>query len=438
MISNQLLHHYPLSLPQDEILRYQLSGVPSINIGGAARIDGPIDPVIFEQAINQVIQENDALRIKLHADNTQTIMENVCIEVDYRDFSAENNAEQQVIEWMQNQFVEPFQIYGELLFKFALCKVSKDCYYGFQKYHHSISDGLSNLLIPRRIADAYNALITGCHIEPQSYSYLEFVKDDQIYRQSKKFIQDKLYWLEKYQQLPEPLITPRHDMPKLKKHIPCQQSILCLKRDFYDQLINFAEEHHTSIFHICLGVLYCYFLRNTDRDDFAIGTSTLNRSNAAFRQTVGMFVSVSPVWFSFNADLSFIELIATIGRELKRDYRHQRFPFSELIKQLDLHQRSLFDISLVYASYAKYGENLHFNGNPTETIRLSHDTIPHALFIFIGEFYKNEDVNVNLNYNLWAFSEDDIEHFKTNIEFLLSEIVQRPNVPVKKLQESIV
>ncbi|MEK8019803.1 MAG: condensation domain-containing protein, partial [Candidatus Parabeggiatoa sp.] len=68
MISNKTIKHYPLSSPQldfwfDQILH---PDVPLYNIGGYVRIEGPIDPTIFEKALNQVIAENDALRIMLH------------------------------------------------------------------------------------------------------------------------------------------------------------------------------------------------------------------------------------------------------------------------------------------------------------------------------------------------------------------------------------
>lgn len=441
MGSNKTIHRYPLTSVQNELLQYHLSGgVVSTNIGCAVKINGPLDPVVFEQAVSKVIKENDALRIKLHVEEnvgTQTIIENVCIKLNYHDFYGKKT-EQQTLEWMQSKLVEPFQIYDDFLFHYALCKVSNNCYYWFQKYSHIIVDGLAIFLISRRVANTYNAIITNkYHIEQPSYSYLEFIKNDQIYLHSKKFTQDKLYWLEKYQQLPKPLLT-QPDTSKPKKPIVSQKSILHLNRIFYERLTTFAEEHHTSIFHIFSAILYCYFLRNIDRDDFVIGTSIFNRSNATFRHTVGLFTSVIPIWFRFNKNLSFLELIATIGREFKRNYRHQRFPFSEFIKHLELHQRSLFDVSLVYANYAEYVDDMHFNGNSAKVINLVRHIVPHALFMFIEEFGKNEDISVNLNYNLWAFCEDDIEHLKTNIEFLLGEIVYQPNVPVKKLQASIV
>jgi len=91
MTSNQTIKHYPLSSPQldfwfDQILH---PNVPLYNIGGYVRIEGPIDPSLFEKALNHVIAENDALRIILHEGEslpTQTFAENIHLKLDFHDF----------------------------------------------------------------------------------------------------------------------------------------------------------------------------------------------------------------------------------------------------------------------------------------------------------------------------------------------------------------
>ncbi|EDN66917.1 non-ribosomal peptide synthetase [Beggiatoa sp. PS] len=60
----EVINYSTLSSPQKSIWFDQLrhADTPLYNIGGYAQIDGAVDPILFEQAINQVIQENDALR----------------------------------------------------------------------------------------------------------------------------------------------------------------------------------------------------------------------------------------------------------------------------------------------------------------------------------------------------------------------------------------
>jgi amino acid adenylation domain-containing protein len=438
MTSSKIIKHYPLSSPQRDIWFDQIlhPDVPLYNIGGYVRIDGSINPTLFEKALNQVIQENDALRIILHEGEslpTQTFAENVHIKLDFHDFSEQENAHESALKWMSEEFVKPFQLYDELLFQFALCKATVNCYYWFGKYHHLIIDGWGISLIAQRVAAEYNALATG-QAGGQYYCYPDFIQNDQAYLESEKFVKAKRYWQEKYREVPEPLLVPHHAAQFQGQTIPSQRSTLRLKRSFYNQLVDFAKENNISTFHIILGALYCYFVRMCHREDFAIGLPLLNRSTAAFKQTAGLFRGTSPAWFRFGTDLSFVELVEKISKELQRDYRHQRFPIGEITQQVGLHSnQQLFNLKL---SYAKHDYDVHFNGNPIQAVFFANGFHPqrYALFVFIEEFHQQDDVNIYFNYNLSFFDADEIERLKVRFEFLLGEILRQPLVPIWALQ----
>jgi len=433
------LKHYPLSSSQREIWFDQIlhPDVPLYNIGGYMRIDGPIEPEVFEKALNQVIEENDALRILLIKEKTlptQVFAENVHIKLDFHDFSNQEHAERQALEWMQCEFVKPFSLYKSLLYQFALCKVSANCYYWFKKYHHLIVDGWAVSLIVQRVAQAYNTLAGQSGVEQQRYFYQDFIQNDQAYLNSNKFTQQARYWREKYQQLPKPLVVRQHAAQFAGQTIPSQKSTLYLERTFYNLLIDFAKQNHASTFHVILGALYCYFVRTGDRDDFVVGLPTLNRSSAAFKQTVGLFTGISPAWFRVGQNLSFVELMAAIGSELQKDYRYQRFPISDINQQVGLYKegrQQLFDITL---SYEKHNYDAHFKASPAEMSMFSHGFEQSAIAIFIRELNDYQDVRVEFDYNLGAFEHAEIELLKTRFDCLLHDIIHRPNVSIRELQ----
>ncbi len=435
MISNQPLKHYPLSSPQREIWFDQMlhHSVPLYNIGGYVRIEGPIDPAIFENAFNHVIAENDALRIILHEGEslpTQTFAENVSIKLDFHDFSKMENAHELALNWIRCEFVKPFQLYDGLLFQFALCKASDNCYYWLKKYHHLIMDGWAISLIVQRVAAAYNALVIGETSEQTNYAYPDFIQNDQAYFDSEKFVKAKHYWQEKYREVPEPLLVHHHGAHTMKS----QRSTLYLKRPFFQKLIDFAKENNSSTFHLILGALYCYFVRTCDREDLVIGLPILNRSTVSFKQTVGLFTSVIPAWFRFGTDLSFLELMRSIGLESRLGLKHRRFPLGEINRQLGLARKNrqpLFDLTL---SYMDHNYDTNFAGNTLEFIFLPHGFEQTALAIFVDLFHEQRDIRVNFDYNLGAFDEDEIERLKARFEFILGEILRQPLVPIRELQ----
>jgi amino acid adenylation domain-containing protein len=427
-MSSTKLTHYPLSSPQREICFDQIlhPDVPLYNTGGYVRIDGPIDPAFFEKALNQVIQENDALRIILHEGEslpTQTFAENVRIKLDFHDFSKTGNAHESALKWMEQEFVKPFQLYDGLLFQFALCVAKNNCYYWLMKYHHLIVDGWAISLIVQRVAAAYNALSSGQSRTHNYYSYQDFIQNDQAYLESENFVKAKHYWQEKYREVPEPLLVRRYTAHS--KTIPSQRSTLRLQRAFYNQLIEFAVKNKVSTFHVILGALYCYFVRTCAREDLVIGLPTLNRNGAAFKQTVGLFVGVSPAWFRFGTELGFVELVKSIRKKLQTDYRHQRFPIGELNRQVG-HQQ-LFDLTL---SYAKHDYDVNFKGHLGHAVSFTSGFEQNALAVFIEEFHQQDDVNIYFDYNLGFFEADEIERLKARFEFLLGEILRQPSVPV--------
>ncbi|RKZ79388.1 MAG: hypothetical protein DRR16_25795, partial [Candidatus Parabeggiatoa sp. nov. 3] len=437
MTSNQTIKHYPLSSPQQDIWFDQIlhPEVPLYNIGGYVRIDGPIDQARFEKALNQIIAENDALRIILHAGEnlpTQTFVENVSINLEFHDFSKTENAHELALKWMKQEFVKPFQLYDGLLFQFALCKASDNCYYWLMKYHHLIVDGWAASLIVQRVAATYNALATKQIAKQKNYAYPDFIQNDQAYLESERFVKAKRYWQEKYQKVPEPLLMRRYAAQFQGKTMKSHRSTLCLQRAFYNQLIDFASKNKVSTFHVILGALYCYFVRTCNREDFTIGLPTLNRNSAAFKQTVGLFVGISPALFRFGTNLSFVELVESIRKELQKNYRHQRFPLGEINRKIERHSyQSLFDLTL---SYAKHDFDTHFNGNPARTFYLTNGFTPNALVVFIEEFHQQDDVNIYFDYNLGAFDKDEIERLKARFEFLLGEILRQHSVPIRQLQ----
>ncbi len=285
-------------------------------------------------------------------------------------------------------------------------------------------------MIVQRVAAAYNALSTGKTSEPKNFAYPNFIQNDQAYFESEKFVKAKRYWQEKYREVPEPLIVRSSATQFQGKTVPSQRSTLCLQRPFYNQIIDFAKENKVSTFHVILGVLYCYFVRTCHREDLIIGLPTLNRNNAAFKQTVGLFVGVSPAWFRFGTELNFVELVEKISKELQGEYRHQRFPLGEINRQVGLHQQ-LFDLTL---SYAKHDYDTNFNGNLARAVYFTNGFEQNALAVFIEEFHQHDDVNIYFDYNLGAFDKDEIERLKARFEFLLGEILRQHSVPIRQLQ----
>lgn len=439
---------YALSSVQREIWFNQTlhPDMPLYNIGGYFQIDGLIDHTLFAQAIEQVVQENDALRTFFHKNELivdeadalpqQTFPLDISVTVENLDFSQQDDAIQHALTWMQQAMLQPFDLYREPLYRFALLKIASNCCYCFTMHHHLTLDGWGISLFAQQVAANYTALSQGHKREnPQCYSYTHFIEKEQAYLNSTTFVQHSRYWQEKFCVLPEPLISHPCLQQLDDEALKNQRSTLVLRRAHYNQLSDFANQHKVSLFHVFLGVLYCYFVRAYGREDFIIGLSILNRTSAVFRQTLGMFASMIPAWFQFGTQLTFIELVQAISKTLQKDYRYQRFPLGEMNKQAGVQKsgrQQLFDMTL---SYEKHDYTAQFGDYTAHTtVLLNTGYGQSALDMYITEYHQDDDVNMHFDYRLCVFKAEEIEQLKHCIAHLLTRVLEQSDIPIQQLQ----
>jgi len=405
-MTKEQLHLYPLTSSQREIWFDQMlhAEVPLYNIGGYVKIPGPINPALFEQAINLLVQKHDALRTVLTETKDedglplQSFPEDLSVSVLVQDFSEHDDAEQAALAWIQTRFNEPFQLIGQPLFRYDLVKTSEQCYYWLMQYHHIIVDGYSIALFHRSLATIYSQLVQGQQPDLEAHSYTHYISDDRAYVESDKFEAQHRYWLDKYPTAPDPLLSPRYRAHITNNLAASGCEALYLPRDFYQQLEGLAKQHQVTLPHLLLAALYVYFTRTAQRDDLTFGWPVLNRSNAQFRQTCGLFVGISPILLSFDPDLNFAELLKQIQKTLQANYRYQRFPISELNRDIGLDKTGrskLFDISL---SYQNFDYDTEFNGVRSHFTLLWQAWEQTPLIIHVQDFHAQSDVKLDFVY----------------------------------------
>ena len=157
---------FSLSSQQRGIWLHQLLFPESAlyNISSYLRIDGPLEIHLLEQALQQVIQAHDALRL-MFSPGEPLPRQWICDARDWTlerlDFSTRSDADADALAWMKEQMGRPMPLVGQLLFQFSLVTVAPGRHYLFQKYHHIIFDGWSGALAIQHMAKAYNALLQG-------------------------------------------------------------------------------------------------------------------------------------------------------------------------------------------------------------------------------------------------------------------------------------
>ncbi|MCP2028498.1 amino acid adenylation domain-containing protein [Flavobacterium sp. HSC-32F16] len=424
-----------LTLPQQDVYFDQLlfPNEPIYNIGAKIEIKGIINIEIFKKAYVELINQHDAYRsiiIKNEEDIRIKIVEEHQSELGFIDFSKHENAIEDANLYMQKEFMKPFDLLqGTLLHIFTLVKVQEDFHYLFSVYHHIITDGWGTSLMFQRLVQNYNEIFESGEIKTiYPFSYKDFMEDDTAYQNSESYNQDAVNWVKKFESLPENLFEKLDDTLEINKS---NRKELIVKREVYNQLNQLAEINKCSTFNLILAVLYIYFGRKHQNNDFAIGLPVLNRSKSKYKKTVGLFMGISPLRIPLDFDASFENLIIDIKNQLRHDYRHQRFPLGKLIQELRIfnEKERLFNITL---SYEKQNYSNDFHNTQTRVIPLTHQSERVALAIYIREFDEQEDVKIDFDYNLNYFDDSRITEVTRHFENLINAILVSPD---KKLRE---
>jgi amino acid adenylation domain-containing protein len=442
-----LSHAFALTAPQREIWFDQLvhAQVPLYNIGGYVEINRGIDPALFDRAVQRLVAGHDVLRMVLQPVAgaelpVQAFRDAVDVPVPLVDLSGEDDPVAASVQWMQARFVAPFELHGQLLYRYALIRLRDDRHRFFFVYHHLVTDGWGISLLNKRLGRLYAALlqdprgdgVPGSEACPVQPSYRAFIEHDQDYTRSSRFDEDRRYWADKYRSLPEPLFRPRSARAG-DRQTSSQRQVLWLERPFYDRLRAFAARVDSTPFNVMLGALYVYFTRTARRDELAVGLPILNRGGAAFKDTAGLFINMIPSRFSAGTGLSFRDLLQAIGRTLRADYRHQKFPIGELYRAIDFHRsgrRQLIDLQFNYARHDHETESGVFQG---KTVALTNDGKQSPLIISVWEFHDHEDVQVDFVHNLAYLDEDEVARIRTGFVQILAQVIEDPDAAIGAL-----
>lgn len=430
-----------LTLPQQDVYFEQLlfPNDPIYNIGAKIEIKGAINTEIFKKAYKALIDQHDTYRSVLEKNQEDIairLVDEHQSELGFVDFSDCENPIEEATVYMQKEFMKPFDLFDEkLLHVFTLVKANDNFHYLFSVYHHIITDGWGTSLMFQRLVQNYNEIHEFGEVKTDyPFSYKSFIDDDAEYQNSKYFSEDKNYWLERFQTLPESFLEKVCIADKANGSFQINKSSrkeLVIKRELYNELNDLATEHKCSSFHLILAVLFTYFGRKHQNNDFAIGLPVLNRSKSVYKKTVGLFMGVSPLRISLDFDGTFEELLHQIKNQLRCDYRHQRFPLGKLIQELQAfgEKERIFNITL---SYEKQNYSTNFKDTQTTVIPLTHQSERVALAIYIREFDELEDVKIDFDYNVNYFNDSRITQVVGHFESLLTEVLIHPG---KKLSE---
>jgi len=408
---------------------------PIYNVGQTLTFRAAIDVNRFVLALQTVVAEHDALRIRcVEAEDgcRQFAANDTPVDLEFRDFSEEPHPEVAATAWIEGLFWQPLGLSDFPLFRFALAKLAPDHFVWLQKYHHLIIDATGRQRVAARVAAIYDALSAG--IAPpanEAGAYLSIADHHVRCGASPEVTKDEDYWRARLADFPEPLFqSDLHSSEKSRSGRP-KQLTWSLSREDSKKLREFARLQQSSLTKIVLALVWTGLSRLYSKSDLMLGVAVANRRSAADRHIVGQFAEVLPLRPRLDATMSLGAALAVVDSDLSQDLAHQSVGFRSLKHLVQQHCASdgICDV-IVNVQRNEYG--FSFRGGPVTCKNLSVGFAA-PLTVAAFEFGPEDALHFVIAYDEGRICSEEAERFDRCLQGLLRCAPQSAAIPLGQL-----
>ncbi|MGW3467349.1 amino acid adenylation domain-containing protein [Saccharopolyspora sp. NPDC000995] len=309
---------------------------PIFNTAEYVEIHGPVEPIRFVAALRRVVEEAEALRMRVVDDAgepRQAIDEADGFDAPVIDCSGAADPDVRALAWMRADLREPVELTrsradGGRLWGAALLKLGDERWWWYQRIHHVAIDGYGFSLLIRRVSELYSSADSG----PSPFGSLRLLLDaEREYRESPKFVQDAEFWREQFADRPDVASLARN--PSATAHTFHRQADASGAAD----ALALAATASRAIWSDALIAAFgAYLHRMTGATDVVLGLPVMGRLGSAALRVPGMVVNVLPLRLRIAPGTTRAELIAQVVKAVRQVRRHQNYRSEDLRRDLKL------------------------------------------------------------------------------------------------------
>ncbi len=419
---------FDLTSPQQNIWNLQrfYEGTGISNICGSIFLEKKCDHILLNQAINKLIEEQDGMRLRFcekEGKSVQYIYEYEAEQFVSKAFESRDEFEKYANEYAK----EPFQLMDSQMYRFVIFDL-EDQSGILLCANHLICDAWAISIIADTICEKYDELESGIYSEKKNYSYQSFIGSEHKYLQSVRYEKDREYWEKEYLEKPE-LCPIKPNCTKVLSPTANRYTTQ-ISGEFSRAIDRFYEDYHISQAVLFETAIAVYLSKvNEEQKRISWGIPVLNRLNAAEKKAVGMNISTIPLTVSVSEEETAEVLCEKITEKHFQVFRHQRFPYSHILRNIhNQHDFSgnVYDVIVSFQNAkiaAKANTKWFSNGFCEVGMEFHVDNRDHA------EMYT---LNVDYQTELF-FSETEVELLVKRILYVMEQIIENPKIQVREI-----
>ena len=177
----------------------------------------------------------------------------------------------EVIQLEKTEAEYKFDIIDSDLFRFkiAISKGNFACI--ILTVNHLIADSWALGLVIQEIIKNYNSIKNNEIFNPDTFSYLDYIKSEKEYINSKKFTNDKYFWSQTFSTIPEQATIPGSINGVKNISYKAKRLSFELDKDIVSKINNFCRENKISTFNFFFILFYLLHKSDSLQLRFRVG-----------------------------------------------------------------------------------------------------------------------------------------------------------------------
>jgi amino acid adenylation domain-containing protein len=346
----------PLSFAQERlwIVDQMFPGSPAYNSQLLVRLEGSLCLPALRSAIEQLVRRHEALRTRfpvINGEPAQEIFPFATPELKVIDLSGDApNREGDALRLAQAEGSQLFDLAKGPLVRWLLIRLDGSLHFLRIGMHHIISDGWSQEVIYRELAEFYSSAAEGgraAALDELPVQYADFSSWQRRWLSGHVLQKQIDYWRSQLAGISR-MDFPADRPPAAKPSFRGSSERIFIGRDTLAAIKRLASDEGATLFMALLAAFKTLLQRYTGQDHIAVGSPIANRNRIEVEGVVGFFVNSLVLRTDISGDPTFREALRRVREITLKAYEFQDAPFEKLVEELaperDFGQNAFFQI----------------------------------------------------------------------------------------------
>ncbi len=426
-------HLLPLTHSQDRIrqIEHTHPGTPVHTMTCSIKLKGDVSFALLEQAIHVQIARHDSLRTRIIEENgevRQMFAVYTPAPITIQDFSGTPHSEIAFERWAEVEAAKPMSLRSEWLFSFHLFRIDASTSGFLMSLHSIITDRWSSMLLIEQICETYERLYRQLSLDNCSPpSYQQFVEQEQDYKQSQQYAKHKVYWMSKFETLPESLPVMEHRSTGARR----RSYQLDVNHSQRIRQLALAQRISMNTFFTLIYLIYQH--KSTGLEDLVIGTPVHHRGSREDEATIGRFMSILPLRWRMNAATPASTMLRQLQQEITYGYFHHKYPYDGLLEDLELRSKGYDELFRTCVEYSCMKWTASCMNMLVEVKEYNSGYTSYPMQIMMKDAGESSRLTLDVCYQSALYSETQVEHMVDHLYTLVDAVLEAPDSSIHEL-----